>query len=128
MQSMHVHSSTLGTELRKQFQIIFSTVEKVFQLGVATLLDVSFKKMPFIDIGNVKTIEDRLINLMRLEYFQEAITESLAAPVPPQSSDSQVNELQATTGSMWKSFDARVEMTLMSSRATITGPHTELRG
>ncbi|XP_068244012.1 zinc finger BED domain-containing protein 4-like [Palaemon carinicauda] len=118
-----------GTELQKQLQKRFATVEKVFQLGAATLLDVRFKNVSFVDMGNVKVTEERIMNLMRSEYSQEEINESVPVPHVSQSSEteSHINEEQAKRGSLWQCFDAKVETTMKSQRLTSIGPHIELR-
>ncbi|XP_068221932.1 zinc finger BED domain-containing protein 4-like [Palaemon carinicauda] len=117
------------TELQKQLQKRFATVEKVFQLGAATLLDVRFKKVSFVDMGNVKVTEERIVNLMRSECSQEEINESVPVPHVSQSSEteSHINEVQAKLGSLWQCFDAKVETTMKSQRLTCIGPHIELR-
>lgn len=78
-----VQTLSLGNELKKQLQR-FPAMEKMFQLGAATLLDTIFKKVLFVDTGNVKAIEDKIMNLMRSEYTQEASAEPV--PVTPHES------------------------------------------
>lgn len=125
-----MQGSSFGGELQKQLQKRFPAVEKVFNVGAATLLDNRFKKVPFADIGNVKATEERLINLMRTSYLEEALPES--PPSESADTDSQKerkDNVQVTAknkGSLWKMFDEKAEKT-KSSYSTSSGPHIEMR-
>ena len=75
--SNYGNSSVLCDQLKIQLQSRFSRLETIFLLGAATVLDPRFKKVPFSDMGNAQTIENRLVNLMRSGYAHEA-----AEPLP----------------------------------------------
>lgn len=63
-----MQASSIGGELQKWLQKRFPAVEKIFTAGATTLLDTRFKKVPFVDTGNVKAIADRLLNIMQRDY------------------------------------------------------------
>ncbi|KAK3887901.1 hypothetical protein Pcinc_008051 [Petrolisthes cinctipes] len=124
----NIQGLTFGGELQKQLQKRFPAV-KILNVGAATLLDSRFKKVPFADMENVKTIEERLINLMRSKYSEEGLPES----PPSESADSQTerkdlseNVQEKNKGSLWKIFDERAEKK-KTSYTTCSGPHIEMR-
>lgn len=115
-------ASPLGTELKRQLQRRFPAVEQMFSLAAATLLDNRFKKMPFADVGNIKSIEDRLCSLMRSKYSTESVPPAAGLP-----SENDSKEMQVGKGSLWRTFDEKVHQDMKTKQSTASGPHIELR-
>ncbi len=76
---------SLWEELKKQ---INKSVEVVFIISAATILDPRFKKLPFSDVSNIKAIEERLLNILRSKYSTNGLEPSLA-PTEVSASESQ---------------------------------------
>lgn len=115
-------SFPLMRELRTQMSERFPTMESgPLSLGAATLLDPRFKKIPFANESNVKTTEDRLINLMRSSESDEEPSTSKAV-LPARQVPAEVPRKK----SFWNTFDAKVEKIAQTSQPS-TGPYIELR-
>lgn len=99
-------------------------MEKMFNVGAATMLDPRFMKVPFVDPSNAKCIEDRLVNIMRTEYNQSVPP---AVPDVPSTEAERIRKDPPKKAFVWKNFEARVEKSLKTSHSTLTGPHIEMR-
>ncbi|KAK4320476.1 hypothetical protein Pmani_008642 [Petrolisthes manimaculis] len=80
----------LGKELFKQMGRRFPAMEGVFIVAAATLLDPRFKKVPFANTNNVKTVEERLVSIMQGKHTENCLSTSNAATATPQIAPSPV--------------------------------------
>lgn len=104
----------------------FPSVEGIFFLSAAPLLDPRFKKIPFSSESNIKAVEDRLVKIKN-------------SSDPPQNRPSTSASNTESTGnvatppapsrktSLWSRFDAKVQVIAKSSVQKTTGPIIELR-
>lgn len=115
----------LGLELLKQMGRRFCSVESIFFLSAATLLDPRFKKIAFTNSSNAKTVEDQLVGLMTTRDPENCPSTSGS------NNDAGVNTTsgpaQPRIRSVWSRFDEKVEKIAKTSAQTSTGPMIELR-
>lgn len=109
MDGLTLRNIPLSEELKKQMSRRFATVEGIFLVGAATILDPRFKKLPFADASNIKAIEERLKNILRSKYTNYASESSTAPSVP--SLPGPESTIKSGKKSLWNSFDAKAEKT-----------------
>lgn len=118
-------SAGLRAELQIQMQR-FHAIEKLFNVGAATLPNPRFMKVPFVDQSNVKVVEERLVNIMRTEYNLGSQPQSASDSIPPAAPDV-LTSAPHKKSFVWKHFEEKVEKSMKASHTSLTGPHIEVR-
>lgn len=111
----------IGRQLIRQMERRFSVIQGDFFLGASTFLDPRFKRVPFGDISNSKSTEERLVSLMKSE--EEAEPSTSQKPTKP------LNIMpQERKKNFWSDFDNKImeQMSHTSSQPN-AGPYIEMR-
>ncbi|XP_076048272.1 E3 SUMO-protein ligase ZBED1-like [Oratosquilla oratoria] len=113
----------LGLELRVQLDRKFSGLESSFIHAVGTLLDPRFKKLPFVDKGNIIIMQDKLINSMRARSDSQAPVLAPATQAAQQQRPTQP-ERQLD---LWEEHDETVKVCLKAVQSACVGPNVDMR-
>ncbi|XP_076040518.1 protein polybromo isoform X4 [Oratosquilla oratoria] len=113
----------LGVELGVRLDRKFLGLEREFIPAVGTLLDPRFKKLHFVDKGNINEVQERLINSMRARSDSQA-------PVPAPATQAAQHQRPTQPKrqlDLWGEHDKIVKECLKAVQPTCVGPNLDMR-
>ncbi|XP_076028560.1 zinc finger BED domain-containing protein 4-like [Oratosquilla oratoria] len=113
----------LGLEVRAQLHRKFSGLERRFILAVGTLLDPRFKKLHFVDKGNINEVQEKLINSMCARSDSQ---EPVPAPATQAAQHQRPTQPERQLD-LWEEHDEIVKECLKAVQPACVGPNVDMR-
>ncbi|XP_076047434.1 uncharacterized protein LOC143028969 [Oratosquilla oratoria] len=113
----------LGLEVRARLDRKFSGLERGFILAVGTLLDPRFKKLHFIDKGNINEVQEKLVNSVRARSDSQ---EPVPAPATQAAQHQRPTQPERQLD-LWEEHDEIVKECLKAVQPACVGPNVDMR-
>ncbi|XP_076059421.1 E3 SUMO-protein ligase ZBED1-like [Oratosquilla oratoria] len=113
----------LGLEVRARLDRKFSGLERRFILAVGTLLDPRFKKLYFVDKGNINEVQEKLINSMCARSDSQ---ELVPAPATQAAQHQRPTQPERQLD-LWEEHDEIVKECLKVVQPACVGPNVDMR-